>query len=247
MEAVGGRERPGPFAGRGLGEPPREVVPERRGHVSRAGRVASPPGASWRRRARRPEPPEPAARSRARSCSASARASFPRSAAQKTCRKEILGSPPNASGCAFSHASISASVGGAGRRLVAGEELELLPEALADDGVVAVEAEGHRLPRRDLLLDVLVDQPLQLVLGRRARPGLRVAGGEVQDLAGGHDDPVRARTRRSALPLEPEEEQPAEEQEVDEGLAEDLLHARAASRESFSSGCTRWATCSRAR
>ena len=113
MEAVGGRERPAPFAGRGLGEPPSEVVPERRGHLAERAerhlRREHRRVAERRRPARRDLPPAggrgaaPPPRGRPSACRCR----------KKTCRKEIRGSPPKASGCAFSHASISASVGGA--------------------------------------------------------------------------------------------------------------------------------------
>jgi len=75
--------------------------------------------------------------------------------------------------------------GRGGRRRVLDQELELLAQAPPDDRVVAVEAHPHRFPGGDLLLDVVVDQPLELGVARGPLPGAGEARGQVLDEAGG--------------------------------------------------------------
>ena len=107
------------------------------------------------------------------------------------------------------------------------EELHLLPQPPPDDRVVAVEAHRDGLARRDLLLDVIVDQALQLRPGGRPLPCPREPGGQVLDQPGGDRDARRAGPGAAALPLEEEEEESPEREEVDEGLAEKELQAGA--------------------
>ena len=112
------------------------------------------------------------------------------------------------------------------------QELELLPQAATDDRVIAVEAHGDRLARGDLLLDVLVDEALQLFASRRAVPRLLEAGRERLDDTLADHDPGRAGPGATALPLEVEEEQEPECEEVEERLAEQGLHGRSRVQES---------------
>jgi hypothetical protein len=56
---------------------------------------------------------------------------------------------------------------------VLGEEVELLADAAADDGVIAVEAERQAFAVGDLLADKVVDEPLKFLARRRTLPGAR--------------------------------------------------------------------------
>ena len=107
------------------------------------------------------------------------------------------GRPPGArrgspSGCFAIHSSSSASVGGDEAATSSDQELELLAQPPPDDRVVAVEAHAHRLAGGDLLLHVVVDQPLQLGLRGRPLPGACEARGEVLHEPRGDGDPARS-------------------------------------------------------
>ena len=58
------------------------------------------------------------------------------------------------------------------RSHVGGEEIHLLREPALDHLVVTVKPEGHGFPEQDLLRDLLVNQTLELIVGR-GRPPLR--------------------------------------------------------------------------
>ena len=53
---------------------------------------------------------------------------------------------------------------------VLGEELHLLPHAAANDEVVAVQARRPAFAIENLVADVILDQALQFLLGRRPPP-----------------------------------------------------------------------------
>ena len=54
---------------------------------------------------------------------------------------------------------------------VLGEEFHLLPHTAANDDVVAVQARRPAFAIENLVADVILDEALQLLLGRRAPPG----------------------------------------------------------------------------
>lgn len=85
------------------------------------------------------------------------------------------------------------------------EKLELLPKAPPQDRVALVEAHGDRLPGGDLLLHAVVDEALELLLGRRPLPHQVEAGGKVLDQAGPVGDAIRAPPLASAAALEIQE------------------------------------------
>ena len=104
---------------------------------------------------------------------------------------------------------------------VGGQELELLPEPAADDRVVAVQPERQRLAVVDLLADVVIDQPVELLGGRRAEPNPRPVLGEGLDRRRADDDLLAGRGRSIAL-RRPHQEQPgAGGEEEHHRLAED--------------------------
>ena len=161
----------------------------------------------------------PAADSFASSAFASRSVESPRrSGLRYTWRNATSGSVRNWSGCSSSQAWRSASVTGAASTLVLDQELELLPEAAPDDGVVPVQAQRHRFPGGQLVAHVVVHEPLQLVFGGRPLPGPRERGDHRVDLPGRDHDPVRRRT--AAAPVRHREEQRAEREEVDERFAQ---------------------------
>jgi len=59
--------------------------------------------------------------------------------------------------------------------------------------VVTVEAHRHRLSVEHLFLELLLDQPLKLALGRRTLPGKAKPFHQVLDHSGGDDDPLLVR------------------------------------------------------
>ena len=102
---------------------------------------------------------------------------------------------------------------------VLGRELELLPQAAADDGVVAVQPQGHRLAHRDLLAHVLVQLGLELLLVGRPVPGAAETGRHRVHLPRRDDDALAA-PRIAAAQVEDDEENGADQQELDERLAQ---------------------------
>jgi len=85
-------------------------------------------------------------------------------------------------------------IGRLGRRGdVVRDELHLLPEPLADDGVVAVEPERQRLAVVRFLAHPVPNQSVQLVRRRRALVSALVAGREVLDLSRRDHDLPRLR------------------------------------------------------
>jgi len=72
-----------------------------------------------------------------------------------------------------------------------GEELQLLPQAAADDGVVAVQAHGYGLAVQHLLADIIVDQPCQLLCRGQALPGAREADQQMLEMARRDHDVAR--------------------------------------------------------
>src|SRR5882724_7888162 len=69
-----------------------------------------------------------------------------------------------------------------------GEELQLLPQATADDGVVAVQAHDHCLAVPHLVTDVVVNQACQLLCRGWALPGAREADRQMLKVAGRDHD-----------------------------------------------------------
>ena len=71
---------------------------------------------------------------------------------------------------------------------VLGEKLHLLPDAPANDDVVAVEARGAALAVEYLVADVVFDEAVQLLLRRRTPPGARESVGKIGDALRRNDD-----------------------------------------------------------
>ena len=114
---------------------------------------------------------------------------------------------------ATSQAPSSALVGG-----------EASPEPTPDDRVVAVEAGCDRLARGDFLAHVLVDQALELVLGRRPLPRPREPGGQGVDLAGCDHNAMRG---RAPAPFEDDKQDRADRQELDQRFTTPATEHRA--------------------
>ena len=112
------------------------------------------------------------------------------------------------------------------RHRVLDQELHLLPQAAADDGVVLVEAERERGAVQHLLADVVPDLRLQLVGGGRAVPGLREARGQAVDVRGAHHDLPVGRVALRPAAAEDGEQHAAEQQEVQQRLAQQARSAR---------------------
>src|SRR5262249_48172132 len=73
---------------------------------------------------------------------------------------------------------------------VFGNELQLLPQPAADDGVVLVQTERDGFARADFLPDVVANQSIQLLDRRRAPPGAVERRGERLDAALRDDNPL---------------------------------------------------------
>ncbi len=108
--------------------------------------------------------------------------------------------------------------------VVLDHELELLPEPPSNDGVVSIESHLHRFPDRDFFPEVIVDQSLQLLVGRWTEPDRREALGEMVDLPAGDLDAALASS--AASPLEQQEESRAEKEEMDQRLADHRASSR---------------------
>ena len=106
---------------------------------------------------------------------------------------------------------------------VLADELHLLAQPAADHDVVALEAERQGLAIEDLLLDVVLDQAVELRLGRRPAPGALEQLGQVLDLRCADHDPVRPLLGRLADHAEQHEQPGAQHQEMEQRLAQDLL------------------------
>src|SRR5690242_19959945 len=130
-----------------------------------------------------------------------------------------------------------------GRGGILGQKLELLPHASADDGVVFVEAHRDRLAAEYLLSNVIFDQPVELLLCRRALPGSRKAGHELLDFAAGHDDLAILRFAAAGDEVEKQENKRAQYKKMHQRLAQNLLYHGNAARITASPACTRSATC----
>ena len=80
----------------------------------------------------------------------------------------VLGPKPFRIGCEIGRELFIARLCGSH---VLGEEFHLLPHAAANDEVVAVEAGRPAFAIENLVADVILDEALQFLLGRRAPPG----------------------------------------------------------------------------
>ena len=70
-------------------------------------------------------------------------------------------------------------------------ELQLLPQPLAYDGIVTIQARGHRFAIRGFLTDVFANQSPQLLVGRRPLPRSREADDEGFNCSSSDDDFAR--------------------------------------------------------
>src|SRR5690349_2371045 len=88
---------------------------------------------------------------------------------------------------------------------VLGEKFHLLPDAAANDDVVALQAGGSALAVEDLVADIVLDQALQFLLTWRPSPRSRKSVAEVGDPRGGYHDSlgrVRVSLAREAVERE---------------------------------------------
>ena len=76
-------------------------------------------------------------------------------------------------------------------REILGNELELLANATADNGVIAIESDCHALSVRGLLADEIVDQPFEFLARGRPLPRACEQRRKVLDLACGDDHRIR--------------------------------------------------------
>src|SRR5262249_47768638 len=105
---------------------------------------------------------------------------------------------------------------------VFGNELQLLPQPAADDGVVLVQTERDGFARADFLPDVVANQSIQLLDRRRTLPGAVERRGERLDAALRDDNPLLCATRwHRAVGCKDDR---TEQQEMQERLFEKGLH-----------------------
>ena len=97
----------------------------------------------------------------------------------------ILGPEPFRIGCKIGRELFVARLRGSH---VLGEEFHLLPHAAANDDVVAVQARRPAFAIENLVADVVLDEALQLLLGRRTPPGAGEPVGEGGDARRRNDD-----------------------------------------------------------
>ena len=83
-------------------------------------------------------------------------------------RQPILGPKPLRIGCQMGRELFIAWLRG---RHVLGEEFHLLPHAAANDEVVAVQPRGPSFAIENFVANVILDEALQFLFGRRAPPG----------------------------------------------------------------------------
>ena len=93
--------------------------------------------------------------------------------------------------------------------------------------VVLVEAERERGAIQHLLADVILDLRLQLVRGGRAMPGPREPRGQAVDVGCAHDDLPVGDAGVGAAAAEDREQHAAEQQEVQQRLAQQPRQHRA--------------------
>ena len=118
---------------------------------------------------------------------------------------------------------MSSLVGRLGDRHVLGEELHLLADAAADDGVVAVEPERRALAIEDFVANIVVDEAPELFRARRALPGAGEATGQILDLRRGDDDLAPAPLPFWRPDEEAEQSRP-EDQELQQRLLQQTRH-----------------------
>jgi hypothetical protein len=111
------------------------------------------------------------------------------------------------------------------RRDILAQKLHLLAQPAADHDVVALEAERQGLAVEDLLLDMILDQAVELRRGRRPAPGSPEQLGQIPDLGFGHHDLVRPLLGRLADHAEQQEQPGAQDQEMEQRLAQDLVQS----------------------
>jgi len=111
-----------------------------------------------------------------------------------------------------------------GREIV-GDELHLLAESPADDGIIAIKPQGNGLAREHLLANVSPNQPVKLFRGWRSLPAACEGGRQALDLARSHHDFPGAwcPTVEDAIGREQES---AKQGEMKERLAKKATHHR---------------------
>ena len=97
----------------------------------------------------------------------------------------VLGPKPFRIGCEIGRELFVARLRGSH---VLGEKFHLLPHAAANDEIVAVEARRPAFAIENLVADVILDEALQLLLGRRAPPGASESVREVGNARRRNDD-----------------------------------------------------------
>ncbi len=110
------------------------------------------------------------------------------------------------------------------------DEFELWAKSATDDCIVLIEAHFEGLAIENLFIDVVLDEPFQLGLGRRALPGAVPHLGDVEDSGLIDDDLVLPSACRSLAPESSNDEKArGKNQKVEQGFAErasNPLHAR---------------------
>ena len=107
---------------------------------------------------------------------------------------------------------------------VIGDELHLLPQPAADDGVVLVQPERHRLAAIDFLLHPVPDQSLQFLAGGRTLPGAGEALRHRRDLPLRDDDLSRLVAAAFGHQTVGRENRGPQQEEMQQRLAQESFH-----------------------
>ena len=97
----------------------------------------------------------------------------------------VLGPKPLGIGCQIGRELFFGCLGGS---RVLGEKFHFLPHAAANDHIVAVEARRPAFAIENLLADVILDESLQLLFGRRPPPSASESVREVGNARFRNDD-----------------------------------------------------------
>ena len=149
-------------------------------------------------------------------------------------RQPVLGAKPLRIGCQIGRELFVAWLRGSH---VLGEKFHLLPHAPANEEIVAVQARRLAFAIENLVANLVLDEALQFLLGRRTPPGPREPVCEVGHALGRNDD---LRGRLGVLLADQTEETEQRRPEHEE------MQQRLPQQSSFTA-CTRSATCRRAR
>ena len=113
---------------------------------------------------------------------------------------------------------------GRSRRHAVDDELDLLADPAPHDRVVPVEAHGNAFAIENLLADPVVDETLEFLGGWRPSPGTLELLLQPLDLGARDHDLVGSSRESSLQPAVQQEQSRAQEQEMEQRLAEQTLH-----------------------